>query len=223
MAIIKNILDQIRTMYCEDFAKEKIFLKVKTKYILLIKGQFQRLIFILINNNLASHWFPYVKKRILIQYETSVDLNPLETACDELKQKCDDFEQCLKRKDLTLLELHLQGAIIPQVHCGPLAYAEAFLEPTDSNMKYSKQQKLKFKLIFKRLIELYQKGIDLYALLQIQLNQESTATNQLNKSASNSNETTLHRILQEKFNEFENTFRNLILIDGVSSRKTNLL
>ena len=60
-------------------------------------------------------------------------------------------------------------------------------------------------------------------MLQIQLNQETTTTNQLNKAAPNSNETTLHRILQEKFNEFENTFRNLILIDGVIFRITNLL
>ena len=78
---------------------------------------------------------------------------------------------------------------------------------------------MKFKLIFKRLIELYQKGIDSYALLQLQLNHESTAANQSGKTSSNSNETTLHRILQEKFNEFENTFRNLILIDGVSLRR----
>lgn len=107
---------------------------------------------------------------------------------------------------------------MPQVHCGPLAYAEAFLEPTDSNMKYSKQQKLKFKLIFKRLIEMYQKGIDLYASLQHQINQESNTANLTGKTTSNSNEMTLHRILQEKFNEFENTFRNLILIDGVGVR-----
>ena len=63
----------------------------------------------------TSHWFPYVKKRILVVYETPIDLNPLETAIDELKQKVEDFELVLRKKDLTLLELYLQGGIMPQV------------------------------------------------------------------------------------------------------------
>ena len=49
-------------------------------------------------------------------YEKPIDLNPLETAIDELKQKAEDFELVLKKKDLTLLELYLQGGIIPQVN-----------------------------------------------------------------------------------------------------------
>ena len=53
------------------------------------------------------------------------------------------------------------------MHKGPLAYAEAFLEPTELNLKYSKEVKKKFKLIFKRLIELYNKGIELYGQLAI--------------------------------------------------------
>ena len=48
-------------------------------------------------------------------YEKPIDLNPLETAIDELKQKAEDFEMILKKKDFTLLELYLQGGIIPQV------------------------------------------------------------------------------------------------------------
>ena len=66
-------------------------------------------------NYQASNWFPYVKKRILVVYEKTIDLNPLETAIDELEQKSEAFESILKKKDLTLLELYLQGAIIPQV------------------------------------------------------------------------------------------------------------
>lgn len=64
----------------------------------------------------TSHWFPYVKKRILVMYEKTIDLNPLETAIDELEQKIEAFESILRKKDLTLLELYLQGAIIPQVN-----------------------------------------------------------------------------------------------------------
>jgi len=70
----------------------------------------------------TSHWFPYVKKRILVVYETPIDLNPLETAIDELKQKVDDFELILRKKDLTLLELYLQGGIMPQVNKVFLCY-----------------------------------------------------------------------------------------------------
>lgn len=66
--------------------------------------------------NKASHWFPYVKKRVLVVYEMPIDLNPLETAIDEIRVKIDDFESILKKKDLTLLELYLQGGIMPQVY-----------------------------------------------------------------------------------------------------------
>jgi hypothetical protein len=180
---------------------------------------------------IASHWFPYVKKRILVIYETPIDLNPLETAIDELKQKIDDLENILKKKDLTLLELYLQGGIMPQVHKGPLAYAEAFLEPTESNMKYSKECKKNFKHVFKKLIDLYQNGIDMYAQLALRINQNQhlslneEKTSQAVTNSSNTNNASsdinkyveMHRMLKEKFNEFENSFRNLLLIDGVSS------
>ena len=158
-----------------------------------------------------------------------IDLNPLETAIDELKQKVEDFETILKKKDLTLLELYLQGGIMPQVHKGPLAYAEAFLEPTDLNMQYSREIKKKFKHIFKRLIELYQKGIDLYG--QLGASSSTNAVSQPNANGGgdtaaviapvavtqhNNKYAEMHRLLQEKYNEVENSFRNLLLIDGVS-------
>jgi len=169
-----------------------------------------------------------VKKRILVIYETPIDLNPLETAIDELKQKIDDLEHILKKKDLTLLELYLQGGIMPQVHKGPLAYAEAFLEPTESNMKYSKEAKKKFKNIFKKLIDLYQNGIDMYAQLALRINhhtqnpslndeKSSQVVTQTNSTTTDINKyVEMHRMLKEKFNEVENSFRNLLLIDGVS-------
>jgi hypothetical protein len=56
-----------------------------------------------------------VKKRVLVVYEMPVELNPLETAIDEIQQKVEDFEDILKKKDITLLELYLQGGIMPQV------------------------------------------------------------------------------------------------------------
>lgn len=181
-------------------------------------------------------------------------MNPLETAIDEIRHKIDDFESIIKKKDLTLLELYLQGGIMPQVHKGPLAYAEAFLEPNKLNKNYPKELKRKFKITFKRLIDLYQKGIDLYHQLAVKANQitsedlsslaakntslvnssvlNSSGTNstitpiqqavgQATSSQNNVNTTMkyfeMSRILQEKFYELENSFRNLLLIDGVSS------
>jgi hypothetical protein len=177
---------------------------------------------------------------VLVVYEMPIDLNPLETAIDEIRTKIDDFESILKKKDLTLLELYLQGGIMPQVHKGPLAYAEAFLEPNKLNKVYSKELKQKFKSTFKRLIDLYQKGIDLYYQLALKLNQSSetstaengtkmvngggasAATNAINATPNNLNSLKyfeMHRLLQEKFNELENSFRNLLLIDGVRTRR----
>lgn len=132
------------------------------------------------------------------------------------------------------------------MHKGPLAYAEAFLEPNKLNIEYSKELKSKFKTIFKKLIEFYQKGIDLYKELAIKLihmNEESltalalrnisssintsglTCSNMIVNSSGqtatifNQNSSIKHfemsRLLQEKFNELENNFRNLLLIDGV--------
>lgn len=48
-------------------------------------------------------------------YEKPIELNPLETAIDEIRLKIEDFEVILKKKDITLLELYLQGGIMPQV------------------------------------------------------------------------------------------------------------
>ncbi|RNA06745.1 dedicator of cytokinesis 9-like [Brachionus plicatilis] len=168
----------------------------------------------------TSNWFPYVKKRILVVYEKPIELNPLETAIDEIRLKIEDFESILKKKDITLLELYLQGGIMPQVHKGPLAYAEAFLDPNEFNSKYSKELKKKFKLTFKRLVDSYKKGIDLYFQLSKKIT-ESCADVQLNSknsAISISNQTNkyleMYRILSEKFAELENNFRNLLLIDG---------
>jgi vacuolar-type H+-ATPase catalytic subunit A/Vma1 len=114
------------------------------------------------------------------------------------------------------------------VHKGPLAYAEAFLDPNEMNKHYSKELKKEFKNTFKRLIDSYQKGIEMYGQLANKLitgNDEHSASNRLSLNVSNLINTTLtqqtatkyldmYRLLQDKFNEVENSFRNLLLIDG---------
>ncbi|CAF1070860.1 unnamed protein product [Brachionus calyciflorus] len=153
-----------------------------------------------------------------------IELNPLETAIDEIRLKIEDFESILKKRDITLLELYLQGGIMPQVHKGPLAYAEAFLDPNELNTKYSKDLKKKFKLTFKRLVDLYKKGIEMYYQLGLKITESleqnvnaksstismSTANNTLNGNKY----LDMYKLLLEKFGELENNFRNLLLIDG---------
>ena len=107
-----------------------------------------------------------------------------------------------------------------KVHKGPLAYAEAFLEPNDLNSSYSKEEKKEFKNVFKHLIDLYQQGIELYGKLAHKSNSESEVKSTPAKNPNSSNIPSskyleMHCLLQDKFHEFENSFRNLLLVDGV--------
>ena len=133
------------------------------------------------------------------------------------------------------------------MHKGPLAYAEAFLDPNELNKHYSKELKKEFKHTFKRLIDAYQKGIDMYGQLANKHvtstggasgnNQDDQSSNRLSLNVSNLINTTItsnsapqqqqqqqqnqqqqqhtankylemYRLLQEKFNEVENSFRS---------------
>lgn len=122
--------------------KVKVYLQ--SKPVVFKNSIFTSLICVVI----ASNWFPYLKKRAIVVYEEKIVLNPLETATDELKQKASEFEQILKRQDSTLLELFLQGAILPQVHAGPLALAEKFLNKK-SSQEYDNEHILKFNKAFR--------------------------------------------------------------------------
>ncbi len=150
-------------------------------------------------------------------YEKTLDLNPLETAVDELKQKSEEFEQIIRKKDLTLLDLVLQGSIIPQVHKGPLALAEAFLDHNES-IKYSNDLMKEFKNIFRRMIEMFKQGIELYLKLTTD-KIDDAGNNNNNKSSNNNNNNNsqkidVHQLLQQRFHDIENKFKNL-LIEGV--------
>ena len=129
-----------------------------------------------------------------------------------------------------------------------MSYAEAFLEPSESSSakKYSKDLKRQFKHVFIRLIDLYQKGVQLYTQLsQSKLNHAANnsglhRSNTLATNDKSSNKTSLppavalasanspntrnqtttptvdmQTLLAIKFNELENNFRNLLLVDGV--------
>ncbi|OBS59811.1 hypothetical protein A6R68_09060, partial [Neotoma lepida] len=82
----------------------------------------------------AIHCFPYVKKRVPVMYQHHTDLNPIEVAIDEMSKKVAELRQlCSSTEvDMIKLQLKLQGSVSVQVNAGPLAYARAFLDDTNT-------------------------------------------------------------------------------------------
>ncbi|KAI6078716.1 Dedicator of cytokinesis protein 9 isoform X11 [Aix galericulata] len=102
----------------------------------------------------AIHCFPYVKKRIPVMYQHYTDLNPIEVAIDEMSKKVAELRQlCASAEvDMIKLQLKLQGSVSVQVNAGPLAYARAFLD--DTNTKRYPDNKVKLlKEVFRQFVE----------------------------------------------------------------------
>ncbi|XP_066842626.1 dedicator of cytokinesis protein 9 isoform X10 [Anser cygnoides] len=102
----------------------------------------------------AIHCFPYVKKRIPVMYQHHTDLNPIEVAIDEMSKKVTELRQlCASAEvDMIKLQLKLQGSVSVQVNAGPLAYARAFLD--DTNTKRYPDNKVKLlKEVFRQFVE----------------------------------------------------------------------
>lgn len=161
----------------------------------------------------ASNYFPYMKKRIQVISEKTLELNPIETAIDELKQKADDLEQIIKKRDSTLLDLFLQGAVIPQVHKGPIALAEAFLSKEET-INYSQELVQQFKNAFRRLMSLIRVGIELYLKIIIQnsSNYNNASSNFMDDNLNNKAPRIIELpyLIKEKFIEIESNFKNLL-------------
>ncbi|XP_040599743.1 dedicator of cytokinesis protein 9 isoform X16 [Mesocricetus auratus] len=102
----------------------------------------------------AIQCFPYVKKRIPVMYQHHTDLNPIEVAIDEMSKKVAELRQlCASAEvDMIKLQLKLQGSVSVQVNAGPLAYARAFLD--DTNTKRYPDNKVKLlKEVFRQFVE----------------------------------------------------------------------
>ncbi|ERE91630.1 dedicator of cytokinesis protein 9 [Cricetulus griseus] len=102
----------------------------------------------------AIQCFPYVKKRIPVMYQHHTDLNPIEVAIDEMSKKVAELRQlCSSAEvDMIKLQLKLQGSVSVQVNAGPLAYARAFLD--DTNTKRYPDNKVKLlKEVFRQFVE----------------------------------------------------------------------
>ncbi|XP_075797269.1 dedicator of cytokinesis protein 11 isoform X2 [Pelodiscus sinensis] len=102
----------------------------------------------------TSNLFPYVKKRIPVNYEQQVNLKPIDVATDEIKDKTAELQKlCSSNEvDMIQLQLKLQGCVSVQVNAGPLAYARAFLNDSQSN-KYSSKKVNELKEMFRKFIQ----------------------------------------------------------------------
>uniref|UniRef100_A0A8C0H887 Dedicator of cytokinesis 9 n=1 Tax=Chelonoidis abingdonii TaxID=106734 RepID=A0A8C0H887_CHEAB len=102
----------------------------------------------------AIHCFPYVKKRIPVMYQHHTDLNPIEVAIDEMSKKVVELRQlCSSTEvDMIKLQLKLQGSVSVQVNAGPLAYARAFLDDTNTK-KYPDNKVKLLKEVFRQFVE----------------------------------------------------------------------
>ncbi|XP_061394284.1 dedicator of cytokinesis protein 9 isoform X1 [Musca vetustissima] len=78
----------------------------------------------------TTYSFPYVLKRIPVKSREIIELSPIEVAIDEMQTKVSELgETILPPADVKKLQLRLQGSVAVQVNAGPLAYAQAFLDP----------------------------------------------------------------------------------------------
>lgn len=84
----------------------------------------------------AEKSFPYVTKRIRVVDRIVEDLSPIEVALDEMQARVLELEEVALSKptDAKKLQLRLQGSVCVQVNAGPLAYANAFLEPGQTDL-----------------------------------------------------------------------------------------
>ncbi|XP_067624519.1 dedicator of cytokinesis protein 9 isoform X2 [Eurosta solidaginis] len=78
----------------------------------------------------TNYSFPYVLKRIPVKTREIIELSPIEVAIDEMQTKVSELEEViLPPADVKKLQLRLQGSVAVTVNAGPLAYAQAFLDP----------------------------------------------------------------------------------------------
>ncbi|XP_050362245.1 dedicator of cytokinesis protein 9 [Nymphalis io] len=114
----------------------------------------------------ADSWFPYVKRRVPV-IETQVEeKSPIEVAVSEMESQVGELAEIVNAKapDIKKLQLRLQGSICVQVNAGPLAYANAFLDPTLAPM-YPDDMVDKLKAIFKEFLTVCHAALQLNAKL----------------------------------------------------------
>uniref|UniRef100_A0A8C0FUQ3 Dedicator of cytokinesis 9 n=1 Tax=Bubo bubo TaxID=30461 RepID=A0A8C0FUQ3_BUBBB len=157
----------------------------------------------------AIHCFPYVKKRIPVMYQHHTDLNPIEVAIDEMSKKVAELRQlCSSAEvDMIKLQLKLQGSVSVQVNAGPLAYARAFLD--DTNTKRYPDNKVKLlKEVFRQFVEAcgHALGVNERLIKEDQLEYQEEMKANYREMAKE-----LSEIMHEQLNIFQEVFQHIFL------------
>ncbi|XP_030749591.1 dedicator of cytokinesis protein 9 isoform X3 [Sitophilus oryzae] len=121
----------------------------------------------------TTYSFPYVKKKIPVDSRKIIELNPIEVAIDEMQGKVAELEDVVftQPTDAKKLQLRLQGSVCVQVNAGPLAYANAFLDPTTSSI-YSEERVEELKDIYREFLKICYSALQINGRLISQDQQE---------------------------------------------------
>ena len=93
----------------------------------------------------ASHWFPYIKKRIPVVDQEQMELTPIQVAIEAMEKKNIDMNAVVRMDppDLKRLQLLLGGSISAQVNQGVQEYALFLREPLISTLPDDHVERLK--------------------------------------------------------------------------------
>ncbi|XP_013200563.1 dedicator of cytokinesis protein 9 isoform X1 [Amyelois transitella] len=114
----------------------------------------------------TESWFPYVKRRVPVVETQVEEKSPIEVAVAEMESQVTELTEIVNAKapDIKKLQLRLQGSVCVQVNAGPLAYANAFLDPTLAPM-YPDELVDKLKTTFKEFLTICHSALQLNAKL----------------------------------------------------------
>ncbi|XP_041973645.1 dedicator of cytokinesis protein 9 [Aricia agestis] len=114
----------------------------------------------------AESWFPYVKRRVAVVDTQVQERSPIEVALAEMEAQVAELTEIVNANtpDIKKLQLRLQGSVCAQVNAGPLAYANAFLDPDLSQM-YPDDMVDKLKNVFKEFLTICHSALQLNARL----------------------------------------------------------
>ncbi|KAK5972965.1 Zizimin [Trichostrongylus colubriformis] len=108
--------------------------------------------------------FPSSRRRLPVVSASSNVISPLEFACQKLESKANQINGVLddvneaRPLDVKGLQLLLQGAVMPTVNVGPLAYAEAFTQP-EQKERYGENGIHDLEGAFRKLMSACERGL----------------------------------------------------------------
>ncbi|CAI5439846.1 unnamed protein product [Caenorhabditis angaria] len=130
--------------------------------------------------------FPATQRRLPVIEISRQQFSPIEFACQKLNTKAEQIRKTLncaqngRSLDVKGLQLLLQGAVLPTVNAGPLAYAEVFTKE-EQKKKYGDGPVGELKIAFKNLMSACQLAIE------------------ANESAIGADQQTYHEVLVSSF------------------------